>query len=315
MSDNNSNVEPSISALVIGQGAECDILKSWLSGNPIVSSAVHETSGHHAFGEIRSHYINTIFIDPYSLYGGLDEATFIIFQVRLEFPEIVFVLFLDTDKVISAEQDLFTGEGDLSSHLKSRYNDLFAKERSRLSHYFRLSKNVLDPNFSNSLDAVLRSCVIWHKAALKTHSQRAIFEYDVALSFAGEDRKLADDIANELRKHGVRVFYDSFEQANLWGKDLFAHLHEIYSKKSRFCIMLVSEAYSSKMWTVHERKSAQSRALKERDNEYILPVRIDNTELPGLPDTIAYIDISQYGYLEICRLFIQKLGGSLSTLS
>jgi hypothetical protein len=315
MSDNSPKFESSITALIIGQGAECDILKSHLQNNPTVTSVVHQTGGHHSFQEIRSGHVNTIFIDPYSVNGGLDEATYIIFHVRLEFPEIVFVLYLDDVKIATAEQDLFTGEDYLSSHLKTSYNDLFIKERSRLSHYFRLSKNILDPNFSNFLDSVLRSCSIWHQTVSSKHSGRAVYDYDVALSFAGEDRILANDIADELRLHGVRVFYDSFEQANLWGKDLFAHLHEIYSKKSRFCIMLVSAAYSQKMWTIHERRSAQSRALNERDNEYILPVKIDNTQLPGLPDTISYIDISQYGYLEICRLFIQKLGGTLSTFS
>jgi hypothetical protein len=189
------------------------------------------------------------------------------------------------------------------------------KERSRLSHYFRLSKNVLDPDFPSAWNAVLNSCEICHKGYLKKQTDRPIYEYDVALSFAGDDRKLAEDIATELKAHGVRVFFDSFEQANLWGKDLFTHLHDVYSKKSRFCIIIVSEAYSKKMWTVHERKSAQARALKERDNEYILPVRVDETELPGMPDTIAYLDVSRHTYLEICRMFIQKLSTILSSLS
>ena len=29
-------------------------------------------------------------------------------------------------------------------------------------------------------------------------------------------------VANELRNLGVRVFYDRYEQAQLWGKDLYA---------------------------------------------------------------------------------------------
>ncbi len=316
MSNESLTNKSSLSVLVVGEDVQCDILKScYLQDNPLVNSVQHEISGHHALGAIQNHYINTIFIDPYTVYGGLDEATFIIFKIRLEFPEIVFVLFLDDDKLSNIEYDLFTSEGPMSSPLKIKHNDLFDKERSRLRHYFHLSKNTNSLNFSNSLNAVLRSCQIWHQSFLNKPVEKKLYEYDVALSFAGDDRDLAEKIATELKKHGVRVFYDSFEQSNLWGKDLFTYLHEIYSKKSRFCIMLVSETYSKKMWTVHERRSAQSRALKERDNEYILPLRIDNTELPGLPDTIGYLDIEKYGYLEICRLFIQKLGGTLSHFS
>jgi hypothetical protein len=47
--------------------------------------------------------------------------------------------------------------------------------------------------------------------------------------------------------------------------------------------MLISKAYVEKAWTVHERRSAQERVLAERDNEYLLPVRIDGSPVPGLP--------------------------------
>ena len=42
-------------------------------------------------------------------------------------------------------------------------------------------------------------------------------EFDIALSFAGEDREYVDQVANLLRNAGVKVFYDLFEEANLWG--------------------------------------------------------------------------------------------------
>jgi hypothetical protein len=46
------------------------------------------------------------------------------------------------------------------------------------------------------------------------------YAYDVCLSFAGENREYVEATAAELRKRGVRVFYDKYEQAELWGKDL-----------------------------------------------------------------------------------------------
>jgi hypothetical protein len=51
--------------------------------------------------------------------------------------------------------------------------------------------------------------------------------YDVALSFAGEDRAKAEELAQLLREGGVRVFYDKFEQARLWGSDLSEVLHRV----------------------------------------------------------------------------------------
>jgi hypothetical protein len=53
--------------------------------------------------------------------------------------------------------------------------------------------------------------------------------YEIALSFAGEDRGLVEGIATRLRRRRVKVFYDGFERALLWGKDLYQHLFDVYS--------------------------------------------------------------------------------------
>jgi hypothetical protein len=116
------------------------------------------------------------------------------------------------------------------------------------------------------------------------------FQFDVALSFAGEDREYVNTIADQLRKHGIKVFYDRYEQATLWGKDLYEHLDHVYQRAARYCVLFASEHYARKVWTNHERKSAQSRALHENE-EYILPVRFDDTEIPGLRPTVGYIDL------------------------
>lgn len=115
-------------------------------------------------------------------------------------------------------------------------------------------------------------------------------EFDIAISFAGEDRASAESLASALKSRGLRVFYDRDQQANLWGKDLYQHLADIYANKARFCVVLVSRHYVEKDWTRHELASAQGRAFKQRA-EYILPVRIDDTALPGLPPTAGYLDL------------------------
>ena len=45
-------------------------------------------------------------------------------------------------------------------------------------------------------------------------------EYDVALSFAGEDREYVEAVASALQQAGVKVFYDQYEEVELWGKNL-----------------------------------------------------------------------------------------------
>lgn len=132
-------------------------------------------------------------------------------------------------------------------------------------------------------------------------------DYDVALSFAGEDRKHAEALAASLRDARLRVFYDNFERADLWGKDLFQHLAEVYGKKSRYCIVFVSENYLKKNWTKHELRQAQSRSF-EFDREFILPVRVDDAILPGLPSTVGYVDLRQTSIQHVALMLIRKLG-------
>ncbi|MCP1425454.1 hypothetical protein J3D43_003970 [Paenibacillus xylanexedens] len=136
-----------------------------------------------------------------------------------------------------------------------------------------------------------------------------MYEYDIALSFAGEDRKYADEIAKVLTQKGINVFYDLYEQANLWGMDLYSHLSTVYQDKAKFCLMFLSEHYARKAWTSHERKSAQARAFMEQ-REYILPLRIDNTEIPGIPATVGYIDIGNHTTEEIVDMIIHKLNNT-----
>jgi TIR domain len=40
-------------------------------------------------------------------------------------------------------------------------------------------------------------------------------EYDVALSFAGEDREYVEAVASSLQQAGVSVYYDRYEEAVL----------------------------------------------------------------------------------------------------
>ncbi len=131
-------------------------------------------------------------------------------------------------------------------------------------------------------------------------------KYDVVLSFAGEDRGLAEKIARMLKADSFDVFYDKYEDASLWGKNLYEHLSEIYSQRGKYCVMFLSKSYDTKQWPTHERRAAQERAFNE-NKEYILPIRIDDTKIPGILDTIAYLDIREKSIDEIYNILKKKL--------
>lgn len=131
-------------------------------------------------------------------------------------------------------------------------------------------------------------------------------DFDIALSFAGEDRAYVDAVAHALRERGIKVFYDLFEEADLWGKDLYAHLSEIYRKRARFTVMFISEAYGRKLWTNHERRAAQAKAFQEAQ-EYILPARFDDTDIPGVLPTVGYVPLEKRSPDDLASLVARKL--------
>lgn len=138
--------------------------------------------------------------------------------------------------------------------------------------------------------------------------QNKIYEYDVALSFAGENREYVEEVAIFLKDFGVKVFYDNFKQDEIWGKNLFEYLQDIYQNKAKYTIVFISNQYKNKKWTRHEYRSAQVRALNEIEQEYILPVKFDDTELPGLNENLAYISAKNKTPKEIANFFINKIG-------
>ena len=136
-------------------------------------------------------------------------------------------------------------------------------------------------------------------------------KYDVALSFAAEDRQYAKTLANLLEADGYKPFYDENELANLWGKNLYDYLSSVYKDQARYCVMFLSKHYERKLWTTHERQLAQARAFQE-NREYILPVRLDDTEIPGIPPTVGYLDLRSMTIEEVYKALVRKLSGTTS---
>ncbi len=70
--------------------------------------------------------------------------------------------------------------------------------------------------------------------------------------------------------------------------------------------MFVSKHYVGKRWTKHELRQAQARSF-ESDREYLLPLRLDDTVLPGLPATVGYLDLRTTKIKEVATVLLEKL--------
>lgn len=136
-------------------------------------------------------------------------------------------------------------------------------------------------------------------------------KYDLVVSFAGEDRAYVKQFVDRCKEHGYAVFYDEDETDALWGEELTEFFADVYERQSRFAVMFISEHYARKAWTIHERRSILQRALEQAPSgtgPYLLPVRIDDTKLPGVRNSIGYMDSRSRPLDEIVGAVRKKLG-------
>lgn len=83
--------------------------------------------------------------------------------------------------------------------------------------------------------------------------------YDVALSFAGSDRALAEEIWNALEDFELEVFYDKNEQHRILAADVEDYLRPIYQSDAQFIVALLGPEYPKRIWARFESEQFQKR--------------------------------------------------------
>jgi hypothetical protein len=133
------------------------------------------------------------------------------------------------------------------------------------------------------------------------------FEFDVAISFAGADREVASDINAVLSRAGYRVFYDLDQQHRLLGEDLTEYLYDLYFRRSRYAIVVVSADFLRSIWAGNWEWRAVLARLQSQREPYVLPYLIEDVSLPGLSPTIGYVSWKQFRPVEFADLVVRKL--------
>jgi len=145
-------------------------------------------------------------------------------------------------------------------------------------------------------------------ARLRRKEREVTEQYEVALSFAGEQRCYVEDVAEVLQSRGISIFYDDFERIRLWGRNLAEELQDVYENRAACAVMFISKHYVEKAWPTHERRAILSRAVQEPTAIYVLPVRFDDTPVPGLPSGTGYEWATDYTPAELAAMIAEKIG-------
>lgn len=127
----------------------------------------------------------------------------------------------------------------------------------------------------------------------KIHIRNDEYPWDVAVSFAGEDRSVVLEFVKRLEEKGIFPFYDFNHQAQLWGIDLQKKLADIYANDALYMVIFISQKYPEKDWTRFEFEIGKL-ASQKRPDAYILPIVIEDVPVVGLTNTLAKVFLKDH---------------------
>lgn len=136
-----------------------------------------------------------------------------------------------------------------------------------------------------------------------TDRDKNIFTYDFAISYAGEDKEIADGIYNSLKEkyQDFNIFYAAKDRNKLVGTDGEEFFENLFNTAKQVVVVL-SESYKKKEWTRYEWD-----IIKERNKENrCIPIKVDNVKILGLPSNFIYLKFNG-DYEDIANLCIEKL--------
>ena len=103
--------------------------------------------------------------------------------------------------------------------------------------------------------------------------------YDLAVSFAGEQRSYVEQVVRACQKRGLSVFYDRDVNNEWWGRNYIREQRKVYSSQTRFFVPFISTEYLAKPVPGDEFSAAMMTAIKQGDG-YILPVLVGDVQVP-----------------------------------
>jgi hypothetical protein len=132
-------------------------------------------------------------------------------------------------------------------------------------------------------------------------------KYDVALSFAEENRAFVDLVAQLLKKQGIKVFYDNDLRTHSWGKELKNYLDRAYRLQASFCVVFVSDDYERKRWTKFEIERANASAYFQKNKAYVLPYLMDNSVYTEHFLAVGCLTYKTHDVYQLAEAIIEKL--------
>lgn len=151
--------------------------------------------------------------------------------------------------------------GSLSQVVEKGHLQTFLRDEAELREIFHYDPHtrvlgVEDPKFMYFVRNLLWSKFVKQAGYISVEFRS---RYDFALSFAGEERAIAELLYRALQDGEIEVFYDKDEQHRILARDIEEYLGPIYRTEARFVVPLLSRHFPKKIWTKFESEQFKDR--------------------------------------------------------
>lgn len=161
----------------------------------------------------------------------------------------------------------------------------------------RTLSRVLDLSFYNPYN------IVGNKKKFQDHPDFTQI-YDVAFSYSYGDGEYVEEVANQVNRYDLKVFYDKENIKRSWGYDLEQYLSNVFGSYAKFCVLFISKSYMNGHWSMFELEEVLKRydSLKDR-SRFILPVKLDDIEIEieSLKNVI-FLDARRYTQQELAEI-------------
>lgn len=102
------------------------------------------------------------------------------------------------------------------------------------------------------------------------------YKYDVAFSFATQDLRVAQQIEEILTRMKIRCYI--YTKEDQWGEILIEKLLRVYTRESKFVLLIASRNYEKNYWPGIEKQFVHG--IRGRGND-VLTLRLDDWNMKG----------------------------------
>jgi TIR domain len=173
--------------------------------------------------------------------------------------------------------------------------------------HFRFYTGFLLEKSGSSITDALKMSRVRGVASMSYVSETKSNRFSVALSFPGEHRSfvhnVAQALANKLTRE--RVFYDDWYEVELLGTGGDLKLQSMYDAAD-LVVPFFSEHYG-KPWCSMEWETIRSILLKRREDDAVIPVHLDDTDIEGWAAVNFGIRLKGRSAKQIASIVLQAL--------